>query len=126
MSDNLPAGVTDYDIDRSQGYDPRAEARAERERRADDDYERMRDDELRAWHVDVRREAARQQSNAVRGILGESRITRDNAAQTIQDRCDDAAYVLRSDAVSDEGKRDEVVALMAACLRVLDMLEDER
>ena len=126
MSDNLPAGVTDYDIDRSQGYDPRAEARAERERRADDDYERMRDDKLRAWHAHVRHEANRQQSNAVRGsgILGESIITRYNAAQTLQDRCDDAAYVLRSDAVSDEGKRHEVVALMAACLRVLDMLEE--
>ena len=126
MSDNLPAGVTDYDIDRSQGYDPRAEARARREIDADNEYGRMRDESSLSWFREVREHANRQQSNAVRGTLGESIITRDNAAQTLQDRCDDAAYVLRSDAVSDEGKRHELVALMAACLRVIDMLEEER
>ena len=46
MSDYLPAGVTDYDVDRSQGYDPRAEAREELERRADAEYDRIMDETI--------------------------------------------------------------------------------
>ena len=121
MSDNLPAGVTDYDVDCSQGYDPRVEAREELERKADALYDRMRDDDPHgAWFYEVRDRAMRQY--AAPELY--PKITRDNAAAEVSAYASDAVSTLHCD-VAAPIKRLDVVQLMAACLRVLDVLEAE-
>ena len=119
MSDNLPAGVSDDDIDRSQGYDARAEARERREIDADREYERRRNEPRQTWFREVREQANRQASAPE--LHG--KITLANAGEEISAYADDTVTTLHDDG-DNASKRREVIQLMAACLRVLDALDD--
>ena len=98
---NLPDGVTDADIDRHFGESDEPE-HVERE----------------DWFVRVDRQACRQIELAELGCGGYCEMTPQNAGQELQDYLDDAISGI------DLGRSDELISLMGACLRVLDMVED--
>jgi len=133
MSDNLPAGVSDDDIDRSQGYDARAEARERREIAAEREYERRRNEPRQTWFREVREQdeprltwfrEVREQANLQASAPElHGKITLANAGDEIGAYADDVVTTLRDDS-DNASKRREVVQLMAACLRVLDVLDE--
>lgn len=98
---NLPAGVTDADIDRHFGEGPEQEP-VERE----------------SWITRVVTQAAMQHEMAARDGSHTTEITQDNAAEELQAYLDDAISGI------DLGRSEELISLMGACLRVLDMVED--
>lgn len=99
---NLPAGVTDAEIDRHYGESDEPE-HVEREE----------------WFTRVGKQAHLQLRAALRGGRHTVDITRDNAAQELQAYLDDAIGGL------EIGRTGELVAHMAACLRALEAFEED-
>ena len=98
--DNYPPGVREADIERHYG-----------EPHDNDEKEAL-------WFVRVDREACRQIELAELGFGGHCEMTPRNAGQELQDYLDDAIAGI------DLGRSEELISLMGACLRVLDMMED--
>ena len=99
--DNYPPGVREADIERHYGESHETEP-VERE----------------SWITRVVTQAAMQRKMASRDGSHTTEITRDNAAEELQAYLDDAISGI------DLGRSNELISLMGACLRVLDMVED--
>ena len=99
--DNYPPGVREADIERHYGESHEQEP-VERE----------------SWITRVATQATMQCKMATLEGAHTVEITQDNAAQELQDYLDDAIAGI------DLGRSEELISLMGACLRVLDMMED--
>ena len=98
--DNYPPGVREADIERHYG-----EPHDNNEQEA-------------LWFVRVDQQACRQIELAELGRGGHCEMTPQNAGQELQDYLEDAIAGI------DLGRSEELISLMGACLRVLDMIED--
>ena len=71
-----------------------------------------------SWITRVVTQVAMQRKIAAHVGAHTVEITRDNAAEELQDYLDDAIAGI------DLGRTDELISLMGACVRVVEMMED--